>query len=160
SRVFAALEAVEAEGTVMRGRFTTDEPWPVGGGQRPISAPDTRRPVTKTPAIEWCERRLLARIHRRTLGGLRPQIQPVEPADHIRFLLRWHHLTPGTQWHGRAGLRKALGQLQGLELASALWERRILPARCDEYEPRWLDELSMSGELAWGRLCPPRRDLD
>jgi ATP-dependent Lhr-like helicase len=57
-------------------------------------------------------------------------------------------------------LRKALAQLQGLELAAALWERRVLPARCDEYDPRWLDELSMSGELAWGRLCPPRKDAD
>ncbi|HEY2760077.1 MAG TPA: DEAD/DEAH box helicase, partial [Pirellulales bacterium] len=76
------------------------------------------------------------------------------------FLERWHHLTPGTHWHGRAGLRKALMQLQGYELAAALWERRVLPARCDEYEPRWLDELSLSGELAWGRLCPPKKDTD
>ena len=65
--------------------------------------------------IEWCERRLLARIHRRTLDGLRRQIQPAEPADFIRFLMRWHHVAPGTQWHGRAGLRKALPQLQGYE---------------------------------------------
>ncbi len=111
-------------------------------------------------SIEWCERRLLARIHRRTLDGLRRQIQPAEPADFIRFLLRWHHLLPGRQWHGRAGLRKTLAQLQGFEMAAGLWERRILPARCDEYESRWLDEISMSGELAWGRLCPPRKDAD
>jgi ATP-dependent helicase Lhr and Lhr-like helicase len=180
SRVFAALEAVEAEGTVMRGNFTRAEDKrgagngelgmrhsedtrrcrvPNGESSAPSRHPSSLAPRSSAP-IEWCERRLLARIHRRTLDGLRRQIQPVEPADFIRFLLRWHHLTPGIQWHGRAGLRKAIGQLQGFELASALWERRILPSRCDEYEPRWLDELSMSGELAWGRLCPPRRDLD
>ncbi len=110
--------------------------------------------------IEWCERRLLARIHRRTLDGLRRQIQPVEPSDFIRFLMRWQHVTPGTQWHGRAGVRKSLLQLQGFEMAAALWERRILPTRCNEYDGRWLDELAMSGELVWGRLCPPKKDTD
>ena len=55
---------------------------------------------------------------------------------------------------------RALAQLQGFELAAALWERRILPLRCNEYEGRWLDELSMSGELVWGRLCPPKKDAD
>ncbi|HEY2827904.1 MAG TPA: hypothetical protein VGJ04_09915, partial [Pirellulales bacterium] len=175
-QVFTALEAVEAEGTVMRGQFTQES---VVNGQRPVvgtdpkqatdgsSAPNgqSRRhpsalaPRSSTPT-EWCERRLLARIHRKTLDGLRRQIQPAEPHDFIRFLVRWHHLESGTQWHGRTGLRKAITQLQGLELAAALWERRILPARCDEYDLRWLDELSMSGELAWGRLCPPHKDSD
>ncbi len=74
--------------------------------------------------------------------------------------MRWQHVTPGTQWHGRAGVRRALVQLQGFELAAALWERRILPLRCNEYEGRWLDELAMSGELVWGRLCPPKKDVD
>ena len=113
-----------------------------------------------TNPVEWCERRLLARIHRRTLDGLRRQIQPVEPVDFIRFLMRWQHVTPGTQWHGRAGVRKSLLQLQGFEMAAALWERRILPTRCNEYDGRWLDELAMSGELVWGRLCPPKKDTD
>ncbi len=147
AQVFAGLEAIEAEGTVMRGHFTPAED---GNGKA----------ENGQASIEWCERRLLARIHRRTLDGLRRQIQPAEPADFIRFLLRWHHLLPGRQWHGRAGLRKTLAQLQGFEMAAGLWERRILPARCDEYESRWLDEISMSGELAWGRLCPPRKDAD
>jgi ATP-dependent Lhr-like helicase len=154
ARVFAALEAIEADGTVLRGNFTP----PPENGARSHSPPDTQAP--RHPSTEWCERRLLARIHRRTLDGLRRQIQPAEPSDFIRFLVRWHHLSPGTHWHGRAGLRKALTQLQGYEMAAGLWERRILPARCDEYESRWLDELSMSGELAWGRLCPPRKDAE
>ena len=154
SRVFAALEAIEAEGTVLRGHFTPPDDNDATSNNGPRTTDNGQSPV------EWCERRLLARIHRRTLDGLRRQIQPAEPADFIRFLVRWHHLLPGRQWHGRAGLRKTLAQLQGFEMAAGLWERRILPARCDEYESRWLDELSMSGELAWGRLCPPRKDAD
>jgi len=175
SQIFAALEAIEAEGTVMRGNFTPpDEQSVVPHSPNPIpqsaiavatsNSESRRHPsalVTRSSApVQWCERRLLARIHRKTLDGLRRQIQPAQPHDFIRFLARWHHLLPGTLWHGRAGLRKAISQLQGLELAAALWERRILPARCDEYDLRWLDELSMSGELAWGRLCPPRKDAD
>ncbi len=181
-QVFAALEAIEAEGTVMRGPVfagltvqdheagtNSSRNGSTANGQESSNNPGTtengrRHPSALIPrgstAVEWCERRLLARIHRKTLDGLRRQIQPAEPHDFIRFLARWHHLEPGTHWHGRAGLRKALAQLQGLELAAALWERRVLPARCDEYDPRWLDELSMAGELAWGRLCPPRKDAD
>ncbi len=181
NQVFAALEAVEAEGAVMRGQFTDSvlrgETLAVGsepkkkshdsnhnGNGATATEPTRRHPSALAPRssapVEWCERRLLARIHRKTLDGLRRQIQPAEPHDYIRFFARWHHLEPGTHWHGRAGLRKALTQLQGLGTSAALWERRILPTRCDKYDPRWLDELSMSGELAWGRLCPPRKDAD
>ena len=174
SRVFAALEAVEAEGTVMRGHFTAGaEKCGVGNGEWGMkqkgggwkaeggNSDSPLHPFTPSLAhVEWCERRILSRIHRRTLDGLRRQIQPVEPHDYIRFLAAWHHLIPGTQWHGRAGLRKALLQMQGFETAAGLWERRILPARCDEYDGRWLDELSMSGELTWGRLYPPKKDAD
>jgi ATP-dependent helicase Lhr and Lhr-like helicase len=188
NRVFAALEAVEGEGTVMRGYFTgestgravsvsdrsdaTSTPPDANASGSPTEGADAhgspeqcgrRHPAAQASRqlnIEWCERRLLARIHRKTLDGLRRQIQPAEPRDFIRFLMCWHHLSPGTHWHGRAGFRKALAQLQGFELAAGLWERRILPARCDKYDPTWLDELSMSGELAWGRLCPPKKDAD
>ncbi len=172
-RVFAALEAVEAEGTILRGHFTpppdavdsaSDAHTPRHADPQTHRHSDTQTPDTQTlnasSPIQWCERRLLARIHRRTLDGLRRQIQPAEPTDFIRFLTRWHHLLPGTHWHGRAGLRKMLAQLQGYEAAAGLWERRLLPSRCDEYEARWLDDLSLSGELAWGRLNPPRKDAD
>ena len=145
-RASAALEALEGEGLVIRGRFTAEayEPQPAK------FAPDTR--------LEWCDRRLLARIHRRTLDGLRRQIQPVEPADYIRFLCEHQHLTDGARLRGRGGVRKVLAQLQGYELAAGLWERRVLAARVEKYDPRQLDELSMSGELVWGRLRPPRKD--
>ncbi|MDX2165819.1 MAG: DEAD/DEAH box helicase, partial [Deltaproteobacteria bacterium] len=108
-----------------------------------------RSPVT---AVEWCERGLLARIHRRTLDRLRREIEPVAPADFARFLFVWQHLAPGTQLRGRDGLRLVIGQLQGLELPGPAWERDVLPARIADYDPDDLEHLCLAGEVAWGRL--------
>jgi ATP-dependent Lhr-like helicase len=128
----AALAAIEAEGGVLRGRFT---PGPHADGM-----------------LEWCDRRLLARIHRRTLDGLRRLIEPVSPAALLRFLFSWQHVAPGTQQHGRDGLLRVIERLQGFESAAGAWEREILSARVAGYQPGWLDELCLSGEVTWGRL--------
>jgi len=126
-----ALAAMEGDGVVLRGRFTP-------------GAPDE--------PIEWCERRLLSRIHRLTIGRLRREIEAVPVADFIRFLLRWQHLLPGMQLHGREGIAQVIGQLQGLELPAPAWERDILPARIALYNPDDLEALCLSGDVAWGRL--------
>jgi ATP-dependent Lhr-like helicase len=126
-----ALAALEADGVVLRGRFT---------------------PGVAADATEWCERRLLSRIHRLTIGRLRREIEAVSPADFTRFLLRWQHVAPGTQLHRREGLLQVIGQLQGLELPAPAWERDILPARIALYNPDDLEALCLSGEVAWGRL--------
>jgi ATP-dependent helicase Lhr and Lhr-like helicase len=131
SSVNTALGHIEADGGVLRGRFT---------------------PSLSLDAIEWCDRRLLARIHRRTLDRLRREIEPVSAADLMRFLFAWQHVKPGQRMHGREGLAKVIDQLEGFELAAAGWERLVLPARVAHYEPVWLDELCLSGEVAWGRL--------
>jgi ATP-dependent Lhr-like helicase len=102
--------------------------------------------------VEWCERGLLARIHRMTLGRLRQEIEPVAAADFIRFLLRWQHVAPGTQLHGADGVAAVLGQLQGLELPGPAWETSVLPARIAQYAPADLEQLCLSGLVAWGRL--------
>ncbi len=130
--VDAALAAVEAEGGVLRGRFTPD--------------------AIAAQALEWCERRLLARIHRRTLDGLRRLIEPVSPAVLVRFLLAWQHVRPGAQQHGRDGLLRVIERLQGFEAAAGAWERELLASRLVGYQPGWLDELCLSGEVTWGRL--------
>jgi ATP-dependent Lhr-like helicase len=127
-----ALAQLEADGRVMRGQF-------LGRAGDPL---------------EWCERRLLARIHHTTLGRLRREIAPVTTAEYIRFLLRWQHLAPGTQLHGEAGTRAVIAQLQGFELAAAGWEADVLAARLGRYDDRWLDALCMSGEVVWGRFSP------
>ena len=130
-RVEAAMLALEANGTVLRGRFT---------------------PGQGNATEEWCERGLLARIHRLTIGRLRREIEPVSAADFIRFLLRWQHVHPGTQLHGRAGLLQIIGQLQGLELPAPAWEAHIFPARIGRYDPSILEDLCLAGEVSWGRL--------
>ena len=129
--VLIALAALEGDGNVLRGRFTPGAP------EEPI---------------EWCERRLLSRIHRLTIGRLRREIEAVPVADFIRFLLRWQHLLPGMQLHGREGIAQVIGQLQGLELPAPAWERDILPARIALYNPDDLEALCLSGDVAWGRL--------
>jgi ATP-dependent helicase Lhr and Lhr-like helicase len=127
----APLARLEAEGFLLRGRFD-----PARGGVE-----------------EFCERRLLARIHRYTTDRLRREIEPVTAQDLVRFLLRWQHVAPGTQLEGRQGLLAAIEQLQGFEIAAGSWEALVLPARVRGYRPEWLDELCLSGHVAWARLA-------
>jgi ATP-dependent Lhr-like helicase len=142
AKIDAALLQLETEGVVLRGRFAAQD----------------------GDDLQWCERTLLARIHRLTLGRLRKEIEPVTSADFLRFLLRWQHVHPGTQLAGSRGVAEVVAQLQGFHLPAAAWERDVLPARVQGYQPEWLDQLCLSGEIAWGRLSvdadpdePPRR---
>jgi ATP-dependent Lhr-like helicase len=133
-RVSAALVRLEGEGLVLRGRFLADAPW---------SAYEPH----------WCERSVLARIHRLTLARLRREIEPASAADFLRFLARWQHVAPGTRLHGARGVLEVAGQLQGFHAAAGAWEREILSARVAGYERGLLDELCLAGEVAWGRLA-------
>ena len=128
----AALLELESEGVVLRGSFT------------PESA--------AAGSLEWCDRRLLARIHRYTLNRLRAEIAPVTPAEFMRFLLVWQHVAPAARLAGCDGLRAVLSQLDGMELPARAWERDVLPARLERYEPTMLDMLCLTGEVAWARL--------
>lgn len=104
--------------------------------------------------VEWCERRILQRIHRLTLGNLRRQIEPVSPAVFMRWLLRWQHLAPQTKLTGEEGVLEALAQMEGFEAPAVEWERVLLPSRVDNYDPRALDNLCLSGAVGWGRISP------
>ena len=139
ARVVGALARLEAAGVVLRGRFDPAYAQEPGG-----------------PTVEFCERRLLARIHRYTTERLRREIEPVTAQDLVRFLLRWQHVAPGTQLEGRRGLLAAIEQLQGFEVAAGAWEASVLPARVTGYRPEWLDDLCLSGDVAWARLAHPR----
>ncbi|HVR39718.1 MAG TPA: ATP-dependent DNA helicase, partial [Thermoanaerobaculia bacterium] len=121
-----ALIALESEGVVLRGTF---------------SAPN-----------EWCDRRLLARIHRYTLNRLRAEIEPVTASDFTRFLFAWQHATPSSRLTGIDGLRAIVAQLDGFEVAASAWERAVLPQRIDRYDASMLDTLSFAGEVGWARL--------
>jgi hypothetical protein len=103
---------------------------------------------------EWCERRLLARIHRLTVGMLRKQIEPVTAAAFMRWLMRWQHVAPGTQVVGERGTLEVLQQLQGFEIPANAWERQVLSRRIVDYDPKWLDQLCLTGAVGWGRLSP------
>lgn len=104
--------------------------------------------------IEWCERRLLARIHQQTLTGLRKSIQPVSPALFMRWLLNWQHIAPGTQLTGEMGLLEIIKQLQGFEMPANAWEKDILAKRLADYQPSLLDRLCLTGSIGWGRFSP------
>ena len=132
------MARLEAEGFAFRGRF------------------DPRLGDVE----HWCARRLLARIHSYTQTRLRREIEPVSAQDFMRFLLSWHHVAPGTQREGRMGVLSVVDQLQGFEIPAGAWEESILPARVDEYQSRWLEDLCLSGELAWGRLSIRPSDLE
>ncbi|CAN5871601.1 DEAD/DEAH box helicase [soil metagenome] len=135
----AALLALEAEGSVLQGRFTPT--------LASTSAPNP-------DAIEWCERHLLARIHRYTLKRLRREIEPVEPRDFSRFLFEWQHVGTASKVSGPEALAGVLSQLEAYEAPAALWEAELLPARVRDYSSSWLDDLCTAGRTLWTRLRP------
>jgi ATP-dependent Lhr-like helicase len=100
---------------------------------------------------QWCARRLLARIHTYTRDRRRAEVRPISQEEWQAFLRSWWHAAPGTQLHGRAGLAEVIEQLQGFELAAGEWEQ-LFAQRVQSYRPEWLDDLCLSGEVAWGRL--------
>jgi ATP-dependent Lhr-like helicase len=134
SAVTIALTQLETEGYVMRGRFTPD-----------------------AESEQWCERHLLARIHRYTIKRLRREIEPVERQDFMRFLFDWQHLAPDARRRGREALPETVAQLEGFEAAAGAWETELLPARVSDYFEPWLDELCRAGKIVWTRIAAPVR---
>jgi ATP-dependent Lhr-like helicase len=150
SDIFNALLRMEASGTVLRGKFS--------GAATRAGAPAPHEHGDFD--IEWCERRLLARIHRLTVATLRKQIEPVTKAQFMQWLLQWQHVAPGTQVTGERGTLEVLRQLQGFEIPANAWERQILARRVTDYDPKWLDQLCLMGTVGWGRLSPHPATLD
>jgi ATP-dependent helicase Lhr and Lhr-like helicase len=133
SEIETALLGLESQGFVLRGKFHPN-----------------------TTEQEWCDRRLLARIHRLTIDRLRAEIQAVSLQDFYRFLFAWQRAGPEHHVEGAEGLQSVLEQLDGCELPLAAWESAILPARVTDYDPEWLDRLCFSGRVGWGRLTTPQ----
>jgi ATP-dependent Lhr-like helicase len=127
----AALVALEVEGFALRGRFTPG-----------------------SNAEEWCDRRLLARIHHYTVRRLRAEIEPVAARDFLRFLFAWQHMTDETRLEGPDAVPAAVALLEGFEAPASAWETEILPARVAGYEPTWLDDMCLAGRVTWARLTP------
>jgi len=162
SEIEKALLRLEASGSILRGNFTG-----AGSAQGPKDGVELRStgrvgaPVPTWPVqTEWCDRRLLARIHRLTVATLRKQIEPVTPAQFMRWLLRWQHVAPGSQLQGERAALEIIGQLQGFEIPANAWERHILAHRIADYDPKWLDQLCLTGAVGWGRLSPHPATLE
>jgi ATP-dependent helicase Lhr and Lhr-like helicase len=132
SEISSSLLRVEGSGTILRGHFTS----------------------ARAADLEWCDRRLLARIHRLTIGALRKEIEPVTAAQYMRWLARWQHIAPGTLTLGERGMLDVLRQLQGYEAPANAWESEILRRRIADYDPATLDSLCLKGAVGWGRLSP------
>jgi ATP-dependent Lhr-like helicase len=132
SHALAALESLESQGVVLRGTFRHGH-----------------------DGLEWCERGLLARIHRYTLNRLRAEIEPVSPATYMRFLFDWQHAAPGSRVSGLDGLLQIVRTLDGFELPAAAWEAAVFPARMDKYDASWLDMLCLTGQVGWARMTRP-----
>jgi ATP-dependent Lhr-like helicase len=128
----AALIALETQGIVMRGHYIPNE-----------------------PTLQWCERGLLARIHRYTIRKLRREIEPVTRADLMRFLISWQRVDESTRAMGPEGLAVVLEQLEGFAAAASSWESEILPSRVGDYRAHWLDELCLHGRATWLRSGAP-----
>jgi ATP-dependent Lhr-like helicase len=132
SEIDGALLGLESEGFVLRGKF---------------------RPGVQE--LEWCDRRLLARIHRLTINRLRAEIQPVSIAEFQRFLQAWQRIDGEHRAEGPEGVSAVLEMLDGYELPAGAWEPEVLAARIKDYDPHWLDQLCVSGRVGWARLNPP-----
>ena len=133
TQVDGALLGLEAEGFILRGRFTEN-----------------------AQELEWCDRRLLARIHRLTINRLRAEIQPVSIADFQRFLLAWQRVDKEHRVEGFSGVETIVELLDGYELPSGAWEPEVLALRVKDYNPQWLDQLCFTGHIGWGRLTQPQ----
>jgi ATP-dependent Lhr-like helicase len=139
SDIDKTLLRLEAAGAILRGKFALP---------------------SDSPEIEWCDRRLLARIHRLTVATLRKQIEPVTAAQFMRWLLRWQHVAPSSQVLGERGALEVLRQLQGFEIPANAWERQVLARRIADYDPKVLDRLCLTGAVGWGRLSPHPATLE
>ncbi len=152
------VEQLVAEGPLPTGSVL-GAPMTVGRARTGLGRLEGAGSAIELPDGRWCARHLLVRLHAASRNRRRRHVEPASVADFVRFLACWQHVAPGTQAEGRAGLLAVIEQLQGLEVAAGEWERRVLPARVAGYDPRWLDELCLAGEVAWGRLTPrPERD--
>ena len=155
---------LEVAGPVTVDRLVSDEPLPTGSVRGlPVTVARARTGLARLEALgsaielpdgRWCARHLLVRLHAASRSRRRRHVEPASVADFFRFLACWQHVAGGTQVEGRAGLLSVIEQLQGYEIAAGEWERHVLPARVAGYDPRWLDELCLAGEVAWGRLTP------
>ncbi|HEU4334925.1 MAG TPA: hypothetical protein VFT32_10555, partial [Candidatus Eisenbacteria bacterium] len=158
NRRWYAAEASRDPKALLRGRLEAIGP---SFSDNPLMLELEREGVVLRARIEgreaWCDRRLLARIHRYTIERLRREIEPVTASEFLRFLACWQHADDAHRLEGPRGVAEVIRQLEGFEVPAAAWEGSVLPARVRGYRREWLDQLTLSGEVTWGRLWPTAR---
>ena len=155
---------LQLAGPVALDTLVADTPLPPGAPLgAPLSVARARTALARLEATgvaielpdgRWCARHLLVRLHTAGRRRRRGLVEAVPITDYVRFLTHWQHASPASRLEGRAGLLEVLEQLAGIEAPAAEWEAQILPTRVRDYDPRWLDELCLSGEVVWARLTP------
>ena len=125
------LQSLEEEGLVSQGSF-------VGAKDSP----------------QWCWKKNLEELHRRSLRSLREQVKPLTPDRYADFMVKWQHIHPDTRLKGKYGAYKAIKQLQGWEEHITCWERYFLSSRVSDYNPEYLDELIRDERVSFGRFSP------
>lgn len=147
-----ALIALEVEGFAFQGQFTQAA---------------RNHQLGENTVVEWCERRLLQRIHRYTIDAHRKSIKPVSLQVYTEFLFETHQLVaiadPAASdsvdkeltLDGQTRLQNTLGLLDGIAAPAASWEADLYPVRVADYDPSWLDTMCISGKMVWGRYSPP-----
>ena len=136
-------------------------PLSLGRAKSAVAALEAQGYAIALPDGRWCARHLLVRCHSLARQRRRHRVEPVGLADLVDFLCEWQRVEPSSRFEGRSGVLAAVEQLQGIELPAGDWEAHVLPARVAHYDPAWLDELCLSGEVAWARLTPrPGDDAD
>ncbi len=148
-----SVEELVSEGVLPTGSVR-GVPLTVGRARTGLARLEASGSAIALPDGRWCARHLLVRLHAASRSRRRQRVEAATIGDLVRFLACWQHVAAGTQAEGRAGLLSVIEQLQGIEVAAGEWERRVLPSRVAGYDPRWLDELCLSGEVTWGRLTP------
>jgi len=152
SEIDLALLALEVEGFAFQGQFTLSS---------------RKQQSKETVVVEWCERRLLQRIHRYTIDAHRKSIKPVSLQTYTEFLFDSHQLVPITapsassseirepSLDGQTRLQNTLGLLDGIAAPASSWEADLYPVRIADYDPNWLDVMCISGKMVWGRYAQP-----
>jgi len=122
------LVHIEGSGDILQGQFTRQD-----------------------GTMEWCHRRLLARMHRQTMIRRREEVRPVRLSQYMRFLMAWQHVALGYRVAGLAGLHSVVTQLDGFGLAAAAMEPDVLSLRVEDFNAVMLDTLCFTGRVGWCR---------